>query len=330
MFATPTVAGDLLFVGSCNGLFRALEKKTGKVRWSYDTQQDGHAVEFHGDPFPVEDLVITGSDFRAPGGIAHLYAFDRATGKPRWKYQVAVGVGADVQRIGPNVCAMTFGDELICLDWKTGELVWKFATGHPNEEFLMTSAPAAAGNRVFVGGLDGVVYALDAGSGQVLWKRELGGRISTSMLLAGGSLYAGSSNRHLYRLEPKTGAVTADFAAEEQPTGSLLFADDSLLLFLADPQSGTTRKLACLDASLKAIRWSETASGPWSSSRPYAWNHDVLAGNERGELFGFRIADGSRHWSEKFEGVLRGIGSSDNTLYVGTLKGRVSAWRSKP
>ena len=315
-------------MGSCNGFFRALEKKTGKVRWTYDTQQDGHAVEFHGDPLPVEDLIITGSDFRAAGGAAHVYAFERETGKPRWKYRVALGVAADVQRIGPNVCATTLGDELICLDLKTGELVWKFETGHTNEEFFMSSTPATAGDRVFVGGLDGVVYALDAGSGQLLWKRALGGRISTSMLFAGGSLYAGSSNRHLYRLEPKTGAVTADLAVEGEPAGRLLFTEDSLLLFLGDPISGTTRKVACLDAALKAIRWSETASGPWSSSRPYAADHAVLAGNERGELFALRISDGARRWSEKFEGVIRGIGSSDGTLYVGTLKGRIYAFRS--
>ncbi len=255
----------------------------------------------------VEGLVITGSDFRAPGGIAYIYAFERETGKPRWKYRVSLGVAADIVRNGPNVYAVTFEDEVLCLDWKTGELVWKFEAGHTNEEFFMSSTPAVAGDRVFVGGLDGVVYALDANSGEVLWKRELGGRISTSVLLSGGSLYAGTSTRHLYRLEPQTGAVTADFAADEEPTGRLLFAEDSLLVFLGEPVSSTTRRLVCLDASLKGIRWSETASGPWSSSRPHVWNHAVLAGNERGEVFAFRISDGSRIWSEKFEGSSAGL-----------------------
>ena len=165
------------------------------MRWSYDTVQDGQAVQFHSDPLVVEDLIVTGSDLA--GGAAHLYAFDRATGKPRWKREMGGGAAADILRIGPNVCALSFQDDLFCLDWKTGELVWMSETGHPNGEFLFGSAPATAEGRIFFGGLDGTVSALDASSGQVLWKRELGGRISTSVVLAGGNLYAGSSNKHL-------------------------------------------------------------------------------------------------------------------------------------
>lgn len=232
-------------------------------------------------------------------------------------------MAADLLRIGSNIYAATLQDELVCVDWKTGELVWKSETARPNEEYFITSSPAKAGDRVFFGGLDGTVSAFDPNTGQVLWKRELKARVSTSVLYADGSLFAGTSDRHLYRLDPKTGGVTADLATEGIPGGRMLFADGSLLVFLGD------QTLACLDPSLKAIRWKESTSGPWSSARPIPWGHAVLAGNERGELFAFRISDGSRLWSEKFEGVIRGIGSSKDTLYVGTLKGKVYAWKPK-
>lgn len=292
------------------------------MRWIYDTRQDGGVVEFHSDPLVVEDLVVAGSDRRQPGGVAHLYAFERTTGKLRWRYRVDLGVAADVLRVGPNVYAVTLQDELLCLDWKTGELIWKSATAHPNDDFFLNSAPAASGSQVFFGGLDGAVYAFDASSGQVLWKRELGGRVSTTLLIADGSLLAGTSNRHLYRLDPKTGSATADLATDEVPRGRLLAADGTLLAFFGE---GT---LACLDSSLRAIRWRESTLGPWSSSKPYLWDHAVIAGNERGELFAFRLSDGSRLWSQRFDGVIRGVGSSEGTLYVGTLKGKVFAARS--
>jgi outer membrane protein assembly factor BamB len=214
---------------------------------------------------------------------------------------------------------VTLQDELVCLDWKTGELVWKSATGRPNDEFFLNAAPAASGDKVLFGGLDGAVYAFDAGSGQVLWKRDLGGRVSTSLLFADGNLFAGTSNRHLYRLDPKTGSATADLATDEVPRGRLLVADGSLLAFFGE---GT---LACLDSSLRAIRWRESTLGPWSSSKPYLWDHAVIAGNERGEVFAFRLSDGSRLWSQRFDGVIRGVGSSEGNLYVGTLKGKVFA-----
>jgi hypothetical protein len=49
---------------------------------------------------------------------------------------------------------------------------------------------------------------------------------------------------------------------------------------------------------------------------------------DQGELFAFRVADGVAVWSETFEGVIRGNGSANDTLYVGTLKGLVYAWKA--
>lgn len=234
-------------------------------------------------------------------------------------------------RNGPNVYVVTFEDEVLALDWKTGELVWKFQAGPTNEEFFMSSTPVVSEDRVFIGGLDGIVYALDGNSGEVLWKRDLGGRVSTSMLLGGGSLYVGTSTHHLYRLEPKSGTVIGDRKVEDQPEGQLLFADDSLFVFFGDATSSSGQhRLACFDGPLKAIRWIGTAAGPWSSSRPYARDNAVLVGNRSGEVFGFRRTDGTRLWSEKFDGVIRGIGSAEDVLYIGTLQGRLYAWRSKP
>ena len=77
--------GDLLIVSSCNGLIRALDKKTGQVRWSYDIHKDGDQTEFHGDPLVTEKLIIIGTD----GKMGHLYAFEWLTGAVRWKYRVA-------------------------------------------------------------------------------------------------------------------------------------------------------------------------------------------------------------------------------------------------
>ena len=39
---------DLLFAGSCSGVFFAFDKASGEVRWAYDTSQDGQPANFHG------------------------------------------------------------------------------------------------------------------------------------------------------------------------------------------------------------------------------------------------------------------------------------------
>ena len=98
----------------------------------------------------------------------------------------------------------------------------------------------------------------------------------------------------------------------------MLFTEGSLLVYL-----GETR-LSCFDPALKAARWTATAE-EWSSSKPYPWPQAVLVGNRAGELVALRLTDGSRLWSEKFSGVVRGIGFSENVFYVGTVKGTIYA-----
>jgi membrane peptidoglycan carboxypeptidase len=53
-------------------MIRALDNKTGKVKWSYDIRNDGEQSQFHGDPLVTDELVIIGTD----GNIGHVYAFD--------------------------------------------------------------------------------------------------------------------------------------------------------------------------------------------------------------------------------------------------------------
>jgi hypothetical protein len=54
----------------------------------------------------------------------------------------------------------------------------------------------------------------------------------------------------------------------------------------------------------------------------------VLAGNRR-ELVALRSADGARVWSHQFPETVRGIGTSEELLYIGSLKGPIYAYAPK-
>jgi outer membrane protein assembly factor BamB len=64
---------------------------------------------------------------------------------------------------GSLFVTLGFG-ELVALDPATGGEIWRQSLGA-----VATSAPTAAGGRVFVSGRDGVGWAVDAGTGRVLW-----------------------------------------------------------------------------------------------------------------------------------------------------------------
>lgn len=310
--------GDLLVVSSCNGIIRALDNKTGQLKWSYDIRKDGEQSQSHGDPLITDELVIIGTD----GKIGHVYAFERSTGAVRWKYRVNEwGLVSDVLRLKDQLYAVTLGDELVCLNLEDGSVKWAFRSGYSDQatNFHWTSTAAVSNDRVYFGGLDGVVYALDAVSGKLIWKRDLGARVSTSVAARGQELYVGTAKRHVYRIDAQAGTVLSDLPTASEPRGHIVIAGNSLLAFLGD------EVLASFDLSLKKLQWSSEASKEWTSVRPYTWRGAVLAGNRR-ELVAIGATDGSRQWSHHFPETVRGIGTSADVLYVGTLKGPVFAY----
>jgi len=297
-------------------MIRALDRKTGQVKWDYDIRKDGDQRQFHGDPLVTDRLIIIGTD----GNIGHVYAFDHSTGAVRWKYKVEEsGAASDIVCLGQNLYVVTLGDELICLDVETGKRNWAFRSSFSSHDFHWTPPAAVGSSRVYFGGQDGTLYALDAQAGKLIWKRALGAAVTTSVGIRGDHLYVGTANRHVYRVESSSGNLTADVQTEWQPRWSLLFPDDSLVVFLGD------ETLASIDLSLKKILWSAEASKEWTSARPYLWRGMIIAGN-RGELVALRSADGARQWSHRFREVVRGIGTSDDVLYVGSLKGEIFAY----
>ena len=311
----------MLFIGSCAGTFYALDKATGEVKWRYNVRADGDQNNFHGNPLITADLVITGTDGGArPTGVGSIYAFERATGKLRWRYFAGRGVPTSILQLGTSIYAVTLSDELICLDLRTGRLSWAFPSGASNEQLYVNATPVGERNRVFFAGLNGKVYAVDSVSGQRVWEINLGFRVSNSLALSGGYLYVGAANGHIYRLNAKNGDVVADFVVGTETYRPFVLTQDSIITFEG------AKTLACLPRSLKGPRWTQRSTTPWSSSQPYLWRGMAVVGSEDGEVQAFRVADGSPEWSYKFTGRIGGIGSDQNVLYIGTRDGTVYAY----
>src|SRR5688572_25202658 len=119
-------------------------------------------MSFHGNPLVADDMILIGTDHNCvPDGIGHVYAFDIKTGKVRWKYKTT-SVPTDIVRIGQNVYFGSFQDTWYALRLQTGELVWKFATGASNDNCDFVRSPVVDQTSLYLTGLDGFVYSLDA------------------------------------------------------------------------------------------------------------------------------------------------------------------------
>ncbi len=98
-----------------------------------------------------------------------------------------LGGGFDVLRPAPGAPGVGIGrtnpinnwtDEvghasLKALDPRTGEEVWEFEQFDVSDSGMLTTAT----DLLFTGGREGYIHALDAATGELLWKRNLGGQI---------------------------------------------------------------------------------------------------------------------------------------------------------
>jgi len=164
----PTVAGDLVFVGSADGTVRAINIDDGETKWSAYT---GGAVRF--PPTIYKGRAYVGS------GDGYVYTFEAKTGKLLWRFRAA-----PVERKIPVF------DTLLS--------TWPAASGIIVED---DTAYVAAG----IANYDGTyVYALDAITGKVKWQNNTSGHlypeartgvsVQGHMLLNDGKLYLAGGN----------------------------------------------------------------------------------------------------------------------------------------
>ena len=113
-----------------------------------------------------------------------VLAIDAKTGDLLWRYRhqmpADIRMGHPTNRgvalYGDNVYTATSDARVVALDAKTGKVVWNKAVENYNNGYYMTIAPLAARGRIMVGvsggerGIRGFVVALDANTGEQIWK----------------------------------------------------------------------------------------------------------------------------------------------------------------
>jgi outer membrane protein assembly factor BamB len=150
-YSTPLIAGGTVFSVGVNGHLRALDLRTGALRWSHNlverfTLKDYNAfasspLTYHGNV-----IVALGS---SPQGVV---AFDRETGALSWQSDpVLLGPGSPllINIDGQDELVVWAQQEVTALDPANGRLLWRHP--HPTEIGLNVSTPVwGPGNRLFV------------------------------------------------------------------------------------------------------------------------------------------------------------------------------------
>jgi outer membrane protein assembly factor BamB len=124
-------------------------------------------------------------------------------------------VGGQIQWPAPIV----LGNETIITAAPSTVAAFATSTGRPLWSFeaptgFLSNPIAASSSRVYISADEGPVYAIDAGTGTVLWQRDLGGTYGGGATVANGVVYVGGGIR-LYALDAATGATIWDVVASQ-------------------------------------------------------------------------------------------------------------------
>lgn len=191
---SPALVGDKLIVccdGGDRAFIAALNADTGNIEWKKPRPPVANSKTFSfSTPLVVE---VAGSPQVICPGTDLVIAYDPRTGREIWQ------VNFDGYSVVPRP---VFGHNLVyvCTGWSPPKLLairpdgsgnvtqthleWKVAS-----EVSNTPSPLLVENELYVISDKGVATCLDPRTGELIWKRRIGGNYSASPLYAAGKIY---------------------------------------------------------------------------------------------------------------------------------------------
>lgn len=319
--------GDTLYVGSCSGEFLALNRATGEEVWTYDTSVDGSSAQFHGDALVIDDVIVVGSD---SVDQAYLYALDRGTGTVRWKQRFSGGVTVTPLRHDERVYVMTGAGDVVAVKLDSGEIVWVFSGASQSGGGQTRSDPAMVGELILAAWPSGRVAAIDRTTGGEAWTANLGAAVNTSLAVVGDAVVAGTIDGRLHSLDVASGEIGAQLDLDGIPYGDLVVADTCIYVFAGEMESKSSatarHRLNCIEPSLEEPTWARQISEEWSTFHPLLHGDAIIAGYTN-RIVALDRRTGAERWTCSIGETPRGLASTGDLLYAGTLRGRILAIR---
>jgi outer membrane protein assembly factor BamB len=299
-----------------------LDRTNGTPAWLYDTAADGEKAQFHGEPLLIEEALVVPSD---TDGDGHLYSFDAQTGEVRWKVPFKNGVATTPLFLSGSVVVVSAQGEVAAIDPKAGNVRWRVYPAGQLHPLPFIPSPVAVGERIFVADNVGRVFALDVSNGKTVWSTPLTARANTALVLVGKSIVIGTSDGFLNWIDHRSGEIAQRVRLPGFAYGTPISVPPLLFVLVA----GAKSKLLALDGKSGAVRWEQETPKEWTTYRPLVRGSVVMVGSEDKDLCAFNQSDGTKRWCRPVGQVPRGLGVSPatDTLYVGSLAGKVQVYR---
>ena len=188
---------------------------------------------------------------------------------------------------------------------------WTFKTGGP-----IVASPAVAEGVVYIGSMDGYLYAVDQSTGKEKWKFKSSMPIASSPAVAGGLLYFVSSAGSLAAIDVATGKIKWVLPTESErkfeaenlhgyPSPSQTIPD-GYDLFMSSPAVDNGKvyfgsgdgNIYAADAQTGLLQW-KFATKDVVHASPAVANHTVYVGSWDSYLYAIDSDSGQQKWAFK-------------------------------
>jgi len=217
----PQLADGVLYVGSGDGSFHAIDAETGKRVWRFEAPENKEPPEVlpwdpEGSNKIRTDAVVDGPRV-VFGSFGHrLRALDRKSGAEIWQKNLQAEISSSPVLVDGKIVLGSRGGMLYAFDPETGKVLWRMIFWGSAVE---SSAAPAEGSLFCIGASDlRRVSMIDARDGRVVWRTDVFGLPWARPAVAGKRVFASATGFEPYQMRH-----VGSFSALDAETGRILW-----------------------------------------------------------------------------------------------------------
>jgi len=238
-----------------------------------------------------------------------------------WSHSVGDGVGKFYSQLSPvvtddRVFAAARDGDVAAFDKQTGDRQWSVDLSDQPENEEKRSARLSGGltafyGKLFLGSENGVVYALNAENGEVLWQTTVPGEVVASPAVEDGRVVVLTTSGRLVALDTDEGKLQWTLSEEQPPltlrsAGAPIITNGAVLYGRADGKVGIA-----LLSNGQPVRQSKVADPRGATELDRMVDVDaapLIAGDElyaiayNGQLMARKLMTGDEVWKRKYSG----------------------------
>ena len=271
-----SIQGNTLYFADSTGRIEAIDKETGKIRWTKTFKQG-----FVSGPVVSGDYLALGTN------NSHVLLLKTQDGDVVWEKSVSGDVLSAPLFVPGALVVKSIDGNVYAFELKTGARRFVVEHGAPNLILKASASPVKMGDLVLVGFSDGKLDAIELGTGHVVWQRSISYAsgssdverlvdIDSDPIIRGSLVYLASYQGEIGALSLTSG----QFSWHKPASTYKNLAADNDTIYMTDSDD----VIWAYDMSSGQVRWKQEGLKARGATEPVLMGQYVLVGDKTGYL----------------------------------------------